>query len=386
MTIRKHTPCAKQVTTVCNSASAASEPAAVAIRNCEPTPAVAQNRVPLSELASAFPQDEGPAAVPEPQPQNPQAYVYENLSTQQRTKPAATFTNSIPSKPAGPTQTTRTTQTSRAVLVPAVDGSGQEILLHVEYSTVDEMPTNTQSFSPVAQPSLPQMPTSVQNHRRDTSKRTRVVPWWNRSSCGPPVKAKDPPPLAPIAHRKIFKSRNVIAAPPQCRPAKQQVEQVLSECATPVSAADFLTLSGQHMLAASGSNGSQLVFLMPQQETPQKAQMSQLILQAQPPPQQPPEPMQTMGLPQEMLPQELLGQELLTQEILNQELLTQELLNQVLPGQQQQQQQLLAGPATMVTEEQQTVQLLSGAGATQQTPLLILTSDGRLLQVVQQQS
>ncbi|CAN8004181.1 unnamed protein product [Ixodes hexagonus] len=373
---------------VYSSASSATEPAVVTVRNCEPTPAVAQSRVPLSELASVIPQDEGPTAVPEPQAQNLQTYLYENLSAQQ-TKPSATFTNSVSSKSAGLPQTTRMTQTHKAVLVPAVDGSGQEILLHVEYSTVDEMPTNTQSFTPVAQPS-PSQAASVQNHRRGTSIRTHYAPWWKRGACTPTVKVKDPPPLAPITHRKIFKSRNVVAATQQRRPVERRVEAVTAECATPVSAADFMTLSGQQMLAASGSNGSQLVFLMPQ-ESPQKAAMSQLVLQAQQQQQQQqqqhqqqPEPMQTMGLPQELLPQELLSQEILNQEILNQEilnqeLLNQELLNQVLPGHQQQQQQLL-------TEEQQTVQILSGAGTAQQTPLLLLTSDGRLLQVVQQHS
>lgn len=395
--VKKHTPFSREVTTVYNSVSSASAPAAVAVRNCEPTPAVAQNRVPLLEIASVIPQAEGPT--PEPQPPNPRTFFYGNVS-EQRTKPAASFTNSLPPKSSGFQQTSRTTQTSKAVLVPAVDGSGQEILLHVEYSTVDEMPTNTQSFTPVTQPSVPQTVASMQNHRREVPKWPRGSPWWKRGSCAPPVRAKDPPPLAPIAHRKIFKSRNVVAATPQCRSAEQQAEAASAECATPLTAADFMTLSGQPMLAASGSNGSQLVFLMPQ-ETQQKMPMSQLVLQAPQEQQQQPEPMQTMGLPQELLSQEVLGQELLNQEILNQEILNQEmlnqeilnqeilnqeLLNQVLPGHHQQQQQLLAGPAAMVTEEQQAVQILSGAGTAQQTPLLLLTSDGRLLQVVQQHS
>ncbi|EEC12511.1 bromodomain-containing protein, putative [Ixodes scapularis] len=273
--VKKHTPFSREET-VYNSVSSTSAPAAVAVRNCEPTPAVAQNRVPLLELASVIPQAEGPIPIPEPQPPNPRTFFYGNVS-EQRTKPVATFTNSFPPKSSGFQQTSRTTQTSKAVLVPAVDGSGQEILLHVEYSTVDEMPTNTQSFTPVTQPSVPQTVASMQNHRRDTPKWSRNPPWWKRGSCAPPVRAKDPPPLAPIAHRKIFKSRNIVAATPQCRSAEQQAEAASAECATPLTAADFMTLSGQPMLAASGSNGSQLVFLMPQ-ETQQKMPMNACII------------------------------------------------------------------------------------------------------------
>ncbi|KAK8786364.1 hypothetical protein V5799_023863 [Amblyomma americanum] len=294
---------------------------------------------------------------------------------------------------------------SKAVLVPAVDNSGQEILLHVEYTTLDEatlgnnlqslpLPTappvgqnfpamapasqalapapvvqnlqvtssqvvqNVSMMSPVMQsiptaPALVQtLPTTsstvqpntsvstsfLQNHRRETaSSRNRVMPWWRHSNTPETVKAKEVPPLAPITTpRKIFKSRNMAVVPNQLCPTTDGVNAVSDGVRVARSEA---FVSPQHHQQVVGSNGSQqLVFVVP--PSPPK---QQVVLQQQP----------------------------------EAPAVSQDLIGQLIP--------ITSAPSTD-DQQQATVLLQTALQNTMQTPLLLLTSDGHLIQVVQQPS
>ncbi|KAK8786353.1 hypothetical protein V5799_023869, partial [Amblyomma americanum] len=294
---------------------------------------------------------------------------------------------------------------SKAVLVPAVDNSGQEILLHVEYTTLDEatlgnnlqslpLPTappvgqnfpamapasqalapapvvqnlqvtssqvvqNVSMMSPVMQsiptaPALVQtLPTTsstvqpntsvstsfLQNHRRETaSSRNRVMPWWRHSNTPETVKAKEVPPLAPITTpRKIFKSRNMAVVPNQLCPTTDGVNAVSDGVRVARSEA---FVSPQHHQQVVGSNGSQqLLFVMP--PSPPK---QQVVLQQQP----------------------------------EAPAVSQDLIGQLIP--------VTSAPSTD-GQQQATVLLQTALQNTMQTPLLLLTSDGHLIQVVQQPS
>ncbi|KAH6940874.1 hypothetical protein HPB50_009113 [Hyalomma asiaticum] len=324
----------------------------------------------------------------------------------------------------------------KTVLVPAVDNSGQEILLHVEYTTIDEaslgnnlqslpLPTgatlmqNLQMAPPVVQsvpmvqslmqtlpvststmnipamsslvqtlavtsssgdvcmasplvqtspvttspmelstapPPLmqtlpvsssdvqpsPSLPSSVYNHRREgLITRQRGPPWWKHSNTPSTTKSKEVPPLAPIsAPRKIFKSRNMAAMSNNvCSSMDGAVGAVPS--GVPASRNDVFVSSQQQHQQLIGSNGSQqLVFVVPQ--SPPKQQ--QVVLQ------QPEVPA-----------------------------VSQDMISQLIPMTQ-------APPADEPQQPATTMLLQAAVQNTLQTPILILTSDGHLLQVVQQPS
>lgn len=299
----------------------------------------------------------------------------------------------------------------KSVLVPAVDNSGQEILLHVEYTSVDEaslgnnlqslalptvppmvqnfptvttssmqsvpsaLPPPMQSF-PVAPPSLaqsvvttavqdlavaqsvaqsiPAAPSSTELHelpatssgmhpgvvhtnRRLTAAARRVPPWWRHSNTPAATRVKEVPPLAPITTpHKIFKSRNTASMAKQFCPGVESSPDTVADGVhvAATTSSDVLVSSQQQFV---GSNGSQqLVFMMPPSS---------------------PKPQMVLQQPEAQV-------------------MSQELLNQLLP---------MAAPA----DDPQTAMLLQTTAmqnAMQTTPLLLLTSDGRLLQVVQQPS
>lgn len=297
----------------------------------------------------------------------------------------------------------------KSVLVPAVDNSGQEILLHVEYTSVDEaslgnnlqslpLPTmppmvqnfpvvttssiqsvasalpTVQSFSvapsslaqnvmttvvqdllvaPSVVQSVPATPslsagyqdfsassstlhTSVpstvpvmQNNKRPSARRGH--PWWRHSTSPTTSRVKEVPPLAPItAPHKIFKSRNTGSV--------ATLESVTDGVHVTTTTTSEVLMSPQQQFV--GSNGSQqLVFVMP---------------------------------PSSPKPQMMLQQQPETQVV------SQELLNQLLP--------VAAAPPADDPQAAMLLQTTTTMQNAMQTPLLLLTSDGRLLQVVQQPS
>ncbi|KAL1433424.1 hypothetical protein MTO96_012546 [Rhipicephalus appendiculatus] len=311
----------------------------------------------------------------------------------------------------------------KSVLVPAVDNSGQEILLHVEYTTLDEaslgnnlqslplptaspmgqsysttMPT-AQDFtsalsgmqnistssatlassaedvsavsslvqtspmtastmeipvapslmqtlpvsSSVAQPSVT-MPACVQNHRREgPNSRKHGLPWWKHSNTPSTTKIKEIPPLAPIAvPRKIFKSRNTASASNNVCSGMDGVVGMASS-GVHTSRSDTFLSSQQHQQLI-GSNGSQqLVFVVPQ-SPPKQQQQQQVVLQ------QPEVPA-----------------------------VSQDMIGQLIP--------MAQAPSADDSQHAAASMLLQATVQnTMQTPILLLTSDGRLLQVVQQPS
>lgn len=191
------------------------------------------------------------------------------------------------------------------------------------------------------QPS-PSLPSSVYNHRREgLITRQRGPPWWKHSNTPSTTKSKEVPPLAPIsAPRKIFKSRNMAAMSNNvCSSMDGAVGAVPS--GVPASRNDVFVSSQQQHQQLIGSNGSQqLVFVVPQ--SPPKQQ--QVVLQ------QPEVPA-----------------------------VSQDMISQLIPMTQ-------APPADEPQQPATTMLLQAAVQNTLQTPILILTSDGHLLQVVQQPS
>ncbi|XP_070381239.1 uncharacterized protein [Dermacentor albipictus] len=236
-----------------------------------------------------------------------------------------------------------------AVTSSAVDVSMASSLVQTNPVTTSTMelsvvPSLVQTFPVTSSAVQPNVSYSacVQNHRRETlPPRQRMYPWWKHSSSPTTTKTKEVPPLAPITTpRKIFKSRNTAAASNNVCSSMDGVVGTVSS-AVHTARGDTFVSSQQHQQLI-GSNGSQqqLVFVVPQS---------------------PPKPQQVV-LQQPEVPA-----------------VSQDMISQLIPMAQ----------AQSAEEPQQataTVLLQTTMPNTMQTPILLLTSDGRLLQVVQQPS
>lgn len=258
-----------------------------------------------------------------------------------QTLPVSSSTMNIPAVPslvqtlAASTSAVDVSMASSLVQTNPVTTSTME--LSVVPSLVQTFPVTSSAVQPNVSYS-----TCLQNHRRETlPTRHRVYPWWKHSSSPTSTKTKEVPPLAPITTpRKIFKSRNTAAA---SNNACSSMDGAVGTVSSGVQTARGDTyVSSQHHQQLIGSNGSQqqLVFVVPQS---------------------PPKPQQVV-LQQPEVPT-----------------VSQDMISQLIPlAQAQSAEEPQQAAATMLL--QATMQ------NTMQTPILLLTSDGRLLQVVQQPS
>lgn len=256
--------------------------------------------------------------------------------------PVSTSTMNIPSMPSLVQTLASSAEDVSAVssLVQTSPVTASTMELSVAPSLMQTLPVS----SSVVQPSVP-MPACVQNHRREgPNARNRALPWWKHSNTPSTTKIKEIPPLAPIAApRKIFKSRNTAAVSNNVCSGTDGVVGMASS-GVHTSRSDTFLSSQQHQQLI-GSNGSQqLVFVVPQSPPKQQQQQQQVVLQ------QPEVPA-----------------------------MSQDMIGQLIP--------MAQAPSADDSQQAATTMLLQATMQnTMQTPILLLTSDGRLLQVVQQPS
>lgn len=307
----------------------------------------------------------------------------------------------------------------KSVLVPAVDNSGQEILLHVEYTSVDEasLGNNLQSLPlPTVPPmvqNFPAAPATTTSSLQSVSSALPTMHSFPMQSVAAPVVQDLPvdpsvvqsiPPAAPsssagyqdlpaatlsTAHTSVPSPVSVVQnnrrvparrVPPWWRhsssPATSRMKEVpplapittprkifksrntgsvANQCFTGVESTPDAVADAVHMAATTSE-----MLVSPQQQFIGSNGSQQLVFVMPP---SSPKPQMLLQQPQQPEAQ----------------VMSQELLNQLLP--------MAAAPPA---DDQQTTMLLQTTtamqNAMQTTPLLLLTSDGRLLQVVQQPS
>lgn len=251
-----------------------------------------------------------------------------------QTLPVSTSTMNIPAMSSFVQTLASSAEETSLVQTSPVTASTMEI--PVATSLMQTLPVS----SPVVQPSVT-LPALLQNRRREgTNSRKHGLPWWKHSNTPSTTKVKEIPPLAPIAApRKIFKSRNAASASNNMSSSMDGTVGMASS-GVHTSRSDTFLSSQQHQQLI-GSNGSQqLVFVVPQ--SPPK-QQQQVVLQ------QPEVPA-----------------------------VSQDMIGQLIP--------MAQAPADDSQHAAASLLLQATVQNTMQTPILLLTSDGRLLQVVPQPS